>query len=207
MLNCYVFSLISSTHIISPCVIDYHVRCLYPLWDLSSKCQWNVYENISGISHTSINYKQETLSTLDYAHRAKNIQNRPEVNQKLTKKALLRVRPKNCQFTWCILCLWMNKMKIHPIKVIFLVLNFMINIGRMVKFNIYLLPHRYIFFNGMGNIFYQLFYGSIPNCHWFLKRFKIDLRITLNVSFVFDEMISYWRKETFFLQKNKLLQE
>lgn len=34
---------------------------------------------------------QETLSTLDYAFRAKNITNRPEVNQKLTKKALLRV--------------------------------------------------------------------------------------------------------------------
>ncbi|XP_046642595.1 kinesin-like protein KIF11 [Daphnia pulicaria] len=34
---------------------------------------------------------EETLSTLDYAHRAKNITNRPEVNQKLTKKALLEV--------------------------------------------------------------------------------------------------------------------
>ena len=34
---------------------------------------------------------EETLSTLDYAHRAKNITNRPEVNQKLTKKALLKV--------------------------------------------------------------------------------------------------------------------
>ena len=36
---------------------------------------------------------QETLSTLDYAHRAKNILNRPEVNQKLTKKTLIKV---NC---------------------------------------------------------------------------------------------------------------
>ena len=34
---------------------------------------------------------QETLSTLDYAHRAKNILNRPEVNQKLTKKTLIKV--------------------------------------------------------------------------------------------------------------------
>jgi kinesin family protein 11 len=33
---------------------------------------------------------EETLSTLDYAHRAKNITNRPEVNQKLTKKALIK---------------------------------------------------------------------------------------------------------------------
>jgi len=34
---------------------------------------------------------QETLSTLDYAHRAKNITNRPEVNQKLTKRTLIKV--------------------------------------------------------------------------------------------------------------------
>jgi kinesin family protein 11 len=33
---------------------------------------------------------EETLSTLDYAHRAKNITNRPEINQKLTKKAMLK---------------------------------------------------------------------------------------------------------------------
>lgn len=33
---------------------------------------------------------EETMSTLDYAHRAKNITNRPEVNQKLTKKALIK---------------------------------------------------------------------------------------------------------------------
>ncbi|KAL1419131.1 hypothetical protein MTO96_005243 [Rhipicephalus appendiculatus] len=33
---------------------------------------------------------EETLSTLDYAHRAKNITNRPEVNQKMTKRALIK---------------------------------------------------------------------------------------------------------------------
>lgn len=33
---------------------------------------------------------EETLSTLEYAHRAKNIQNKPEVNQKLTKKTVLK---------------------------------------------------------------------------------------------------------------------
>ena len=32
----------------------------------------------------------ESLSTLEYAHRAKNIMNRPEVNQKLTKKTLIK---------------------------------------------------------------------------------------------------------------------
>ncbi|KAI9094720.1 hypothetical protein DFS34DRAFT_651958 [Phlyctochytrium arcticum] len=33
---------------------------------------------------------EETMSTLDYAHRAKNIRNKPEVNQRMTKRALLR---------------------------------------------------------------------------------------------------------------------
>ena len=37
---------------------------------------------------------EETLSTLDYAHRARNITNRPEINQKLTKKTLIKVGPK-----------------------------------------------------------------------------------------------------------------
>ena len=32
----------------------------------------------------------ETLSTLEYAHRAKNIRNRPQVNQKVTQKAYMR---------------------------------------------------------------------------------------------------------------------
>lgn len=34
---------------------------------------------------------EETMSTLDYASRAKNIKNKPEVNQKFTKKALIKV--------------------------------------------------------------------------------------------------------------------
>ncbi|KAJ3680847.1 hypothetical protein LUZ60_015336 [Juncus effusus] len=33
---------------------------------------------------------EETLSTLDYAHRAKNIKNKPEVNQKMMKTALIK---------------------------------------------------------------------------------------------------------------------
>lgn len=44
---------------------------------------------IATVSPASINL-DETLSTLDYAHRAKNITNRPEINQKLSKKALLK---------------------------------------------------------------------------------------------------------------------
>ncbi|CAL8115348.1 unnamed protein product [Orchesella dallaii] len=34
---------------------------------------------------------EETLSTLDYAHRAKNIMNKPEVNQRLTKREALSI--------------------------------------------------------------------------------------------------------------------
>ncbi|XP_033098854.1 kinesin-like protein KIF11 [Anneissia japonica] len=44
---------------------------------------------IATISPVACNL-EETLSTLDYAHRAKNITNRPEVNQKLTKRTLIK---------------------------------------------------------------------------------------------------------------------
>ncbi|KAK8581511.1 hypothetical protein V6N13_144533 [Hibiscus sabdariffa] len=37
----------------------------------------------------SIHCLEETLSTLDYAHRAKNIKNKPEINQKMMKSALI----------------------------------------------------------------------------------------------------------------------
>uniref|UniRef100_A0A7N0UAG1 Kinesin motor domain-containing protein n=1 Tax=Kalanchoe fedtschenkoi TaxID=63787 RepID=A0A7N0UAG1_KALFE len=38
----------------------------------------------------SIHCLDETLSTLDYAHRAKNIRNKPEVNQKMLKSAMIK---------------------------------------------------------------------------------------------------------------------
>ncbi|OIW05778.1 hypothetical protein TanjilG_23564 [Lupinus angustifolius] len=38
----------------------------------------------------SIHCLDETLNTLDYAHRAKNIKNKPEVNQKMVKSALIK---------------------------------------------------------------------------------------------------------------------
>ncbi|KAF8395042.1 hypothetical protein HHK36_018981 [Tetracentron sinense] len=38
----------------------------------------------------SIHCLDETLSTLDYAHRAKNIKNKPEVNQKMMKSAVIK---------------------------------------------------------------------------------------------------------------------
>ncbi|XP_062975545.1 kinesin-like protein KIF11 [Elgaria multicarinata webbii] len=44
---------------------------------------------IATVSPASIN-AEETLGTLEYAHRAKNILNKPEVNQKLTKRALIK---------------------------------------------------------------------------------------------------------------------
>ena len=44
---------------------------------------------IATVSPAQINL-EETLSTLDYAHRAKNITNKPEINQKLTKKAMIK---------------------------------------------------------------------------------------------------------------------
>ncbi|XP_076282496.1 kinesin-like protein KIF11 isoform X2 [Lasioglossum baleicum] len=44
---------------------------------------------IATVSPASVNL-EETLSTLDYAHRAKNITNRPEINQKFSKKALVQ---------------------------------------------------------------------------------------------------------------------
>ena len=44
---------------------------------------------VARVSPASLNL-EETLNTLEYAHRAKNILNKPEVNQKLTKKALIK---------------------------------------------------------------------------------------------------------------------
>ncbi|XP_078179140.1 kinesin-like protein KIN-5A isoform X1 [Carex rostrata] len=38
----------------------------------------------------SVHCLEETLSTLDYAHRAKNIKNRPEINQKMMKSAVIK---------------------------------------------------------------------------------------------------------------------
>uniref|UniRef100_A0A6N2KAK7 Kinesin-like protein n=1 Tax=Salix viminalis TaxID=40686 RepID=A0A6N2KAK7_SALVM len=38
----------------------------------------------------SIQSLEETLSTLDYAHRAKNIKNKPEINQKMMKSAVIK---------------------------------------------------------------------------------------------------------------------
>ena len=52
---------------------------------------------IATISPAGINL-EETLSTLDFALRAKNITNKPEVNQKLSKKAVLAGVDKKQEF-------------------------------------------------------------------------------------------------------------
>lgn len=46
---------------------------------------------IATVSPAGINL-EETLSTLDYAHRAKNITNRPEVNQRMQVKVYMQAR-------------------------------------------------------------------------------------------------------------------
>mmetsp|Transcript_27007 Transcript_27007/g.59061 ORF Transcript_27007/g.59061 Transcript_27007/m.59061 type:complete len:1042 (+) Transcript_27007:153-3278(+) len=38
----------------------------------------------------TVQCQEETISTLDYAHRAKNIRNRPEVNQKISKTTMIK---------------------------------------------------------------------------------------------------------------------
>jgi len=53
---------------------------------LGGKTKTSIIATVSP-SHCNL---EETLSTLDYASRAKNIKNKPEVNQKFTKKALIK---------------------------------------------------------------------------------------------------------------------
>lgn len=63
-----------------------------------SKLTRLLQESLGGRTKTSIiatispgcKDAEETLSTLEYAHRAKNIQNKPEINQKLFKKTVLK---------------------------------------------------------------------------------------------------------------------
>ncbi|KAJ8674290.1 hypothetical protein QAD02_005552 [Eretmocerus hayati] len=63
-----------------------------------SKLTRLLQESLGGRTKTSIiatvspagNNIEETVSTLEYAHRAKNIMNRPEMNDKLSKKTLIK---------------------------------------------------------------------------------------------------------------------
>ena len=80
-----------------------HIKkpCSLPVLSVSSESKLTriLQDSLGGRTKTSIIATvspavcniEETLSTLDYAHRAKNITNRPEINQRLTKKALIKV--------------------------------------------------------------------------------------------------------------------
>ena len=69
-----------------------------------SKLTRLLQDSLGGTTKTSIiatispgqNNLEESLSTLDYAFRSKSIHNRPKVNQKLTKKALIQVNEIYC---------------------------------------------------------------------------------------------------------------
>ncbi len=69
------------------------------LFDRESKLTFLLKDSLGGrtktsiiatVSPASINL-EETLSTLDYAHRAKDIKNRPEVNEKVPATAKMKV--------------------------------------------------------------------------------------------------------------------
>ena len=71
---------------------------LYPISDRDSKLTRLLQDSLGGrtktciiatISPAKVNL-DESFSTLDYANRAKNIRNKPAVNQLLTKKALIK---------------------------------------------------------------------------------------------------------------------
>ena len=73
-------------HVLSHCRESKLTRILQD--SLGGRTKTSIVATISP-AHCNL---EETLSTLDYAHRAKNITNRPEINQRLTKKALIKVR-------------------------------------------------------------------------------------------------------------------
>ena len=74
------------------------LNSIFFLYSRESKLTRILQESLGGRTKTSIiatispGHKdlEETMSTLEYANRAKNIQNKPEVNQKMTKKAILK---------------------------------------------------------------------------------------------------------------------
>lgn len=75
-------------------LVDHHGHIPYR----DSKLTRLLQESLGGKAKTCIiatvtpsqNAVEETLSTLDYAHRAKNIKNMPQVNQRMTKKTVMK---------------------------------------------------------------------------------------------------------------------
>ncbi|KAL7061565.1 hypothetical protein AAHC03_0708 [Spirometra sp. Aus1] len=68
------------------CLVDHAPHIPYRESKLTRLLQTSIIATVSPANSCL----EETLSTLDYAHRAKNIQNRPEINQKLNKKELIK---------------------------------------------------------------------------------------------------------------------
>nr|CDS27429.1 kinesin family 1 [Hymenolepis microstoma] len=76
------------------CLVDHSPHIPYR----ESKLTRLLQDSLGGKTKTSIiatigpgfSSFEETVSTLDYAHRAKNIQNRPEINQRLNKTQLIK---------------------------------------------------------------------------------------------------------------------
>lgn len=64
-----------------------------PTWRYSPSCRtfWLPTSSVCLTTPVHPPHTQETLSTLEYASRAKHILNKPEVNQKLTKRTLIKV--------------------------------------------------------------------------------------------------------------------
>ncbi|KAG4988653.1 hypothetical protein JHK82_030990 [Glycine max] len=78
--------------------VPYRYEWLPFFWLWDSKLTRLLRDSLGGKTKTcivatispSIHCLEETLSTLDYAHRAKNIKNKPEINQKMVKSALIK---------------------------------------------------------------------------------------------------------------------
>lgn len=83
----YRFKLLSSIVTVVGIIISVLLTSIYVLWSRDSKLTRLLRDSLGGRTKTciiatvspAVHCLEETLSTLDYAHRAKNIRNKPEV--------------------------------------------------------------------------------------------------------------------------------
>ena len=100
---------------------------------------------IATVSPASINL-EETLSTLSYAHNAKSIQNRPEINQKISKREKLLV----------------SQLILHTsIKLWFLITCF-------IK------EHSWFSTISSHHLFTKIFFTLIKKCEWYIVKMLIE---------------------------------